>query len=87
MNNDIERQSFIMTGKARDVFEQLKAIATRDKPAPRQIYRTTIMQPDIEDIHPVRVAVLLTQNLAFAYVVASVGEGFIYAALRIGGYN
>ena len=39
------------------------------------------------DIHPVRIIVILTQNLAFAYVVASVGEGLIYAALRIGGWS
>lgn len=38
------------------------------------------------DIHPVRVIVLLTQNLAFAYVVAEVAKGFIYAAIRIGGF-
>lgn len=44
MNNDIERQSFILTGKAKDVFEQLKAkVAEIDaKKAPRQVYQTTI---------------------------------------------
>jgi hypothetical protein len=39
------------------------------------------------DIHPVRIAVLLTQHLASAYVVAAIGNGLINAALRIGGFN
>lgn len=44
MSNDIERQSFVLTGKARDVFEQLKAkVAEIDaRKAPRQVYVTTI---------------------------------------------
>ena len=46
MNNDIERQSFILTGKAKDVFEQLKAIVAKSKPEPRQIYRTVIITPE-----------------------------------------
>ena len=41
-----EKQSFILTGKAKDVFEQLKAIVARGKPAPRQIYRTVIITPE-----------------------------------------
>lgn len=43
---------------------------------------------DLEDIHPVRVVVLLTKYLASAYVVASIGKGLINAALIIiGGFN
>ena len=38
-----EKQSFILTGKAKDVFKQLKAIVDKSKPAPRQVYRTVII--------------------------------------------
>ena len=41
----------------------------------------------MNDIHPVRIAVLLTKYVASAYVVASVSNGLIYAAMRMGGYN
>lgn len=41
---------------------------------------------DLEDIDPVRVVVLLTKTLASAYVVAAIGKGLIFAALRIGGF-
>lgn len=40
-----------------------------------------------EDIHPVRVVVLLTKLGASAYVVAAIGKGLIFAALKIGGFN